>query len=181
MKGITEVKVFTFKGEDAEDKCEDKVNEGIENGWQPVGFSSYVLDGQKVIKVMMGNTKEPKKKEPEEEEKDEVVKEETLPPSQPAPEEEIEPEKSERTEEVEEEEQKETQEALEPKVEETVEETPPPSTEKKDTDTRSQYEKCPRCGNMALEVEIDHSAHCDYCGFIVRDIKKIREKQKDEE
>ncbi|MGM0510582.1 MAG: hypothetical protein ACQESD_05590 [Thermoplasmatota archaeon] len=187
MKVITEVKVFTFKGEDAEIRCEEKVNEGIENDWQPVGFSSYILDGQKVIKVLMGNTKEPKKKEPEEEpkkeEKEGVVSEETTPPPpKPAPEKEVEPEKTEQLEEVEEEEQEGKQESPEPEVEgETVEETPPPPPEKKETETKSKYEKCPRCGNIALEVQLDRSANCDYCGFIVRDIKKAREKLKEEE
>ncbi len=36
-------------------------------------------------------------------------------------------------------------------------------------------EICPKCGNKALEVEIDKSAHCEFCGYIVRDIREIKE------
>ncbi len=34
------------------------------------------------------------------------------------------------------------------------------------------YERCPNCGNLALEVEVDHSARCEYCGHISTDIRK---------
>ncbi len=39
------------------------------------------------------------------------------------------------------------------------------------------YERCPKCGNLALEVEVDYSARCEYCGHISSDIRKEIEKE----
>jgi|GEM_PF-5421283 len=41
------------------------------------------------------------------------------------------------------------------------------------------YERCPECGNLALEIEVDNSARCEYCGYITSNILKRVEEDED--
>ncbi|MFO7991169.1 MAG: hypothetical protein R6U61_02610 [Thermoplasmata archaeon] len=191
MKGYSEVKLLRFEGKGAHNKCEKTINAGIEHGWQPINMCTHISPqtGELIITVLMGNIKE-KEERKEQEEEIEAETEEQVEYVEETEEEKIEEEPEEVVEvvyveedEAPEEEEIEAEEIIE---EEGVEEEAVTEEddvwgekevheEKKKKFSPGSLEICPKCGNKALEVEIDRSAHCEFCGYIVRDIRKIKE------
>ncbi len=162
MKGFERVKVLTFEGKDAKSRCQKTVNEGIEKGWQPIDFSTYVPPqaSTPTIMVLMG------KEGTTEEYIEEQISEEEIGELQEMEEEESEPGLQEEV--IEEEIQEDIETPIETPEEETVEER----TEEMPGDEDISYQKCPQCGNVALLVNDDLSAHCEYCGYFTQDIEE---------
>lgn len=160
MKQYSKVKVLRFEGYGAEKKCQDAVNQGIDRGWQPINMNSFISThtDNLVVLAFMGKLKETDKEEIEYQEVEgEPEKEEIGATGKDVREERVEPEgKTSRG--------TERQERKESSKEE-----------------GESYEKCPRCGNISLEIREDHSAVCQYCGHLIDDIREGSGKRQEEE